>query len=200
MDTDINFHLTGSISLIHKAVLDSRCVVALTTADTTGWWFSISISWFSLAHSNRVYIMALPRFTSTCSCSLEMINCLVSDELKFNKDQMPETEEWTERERLFLLKFTHFALCLKALVPTEMVWAFSREKSVQQKRIEANLVCLTYILLLKKASKDKWGAVSGYVSGNEISSRNDLDSFRSPICRKSGTVMLYSKQCYWLYR
>lgn len=49
---------------------------------------------------------------------------------------------------------------------------------------------LTYIRLLKKASKDNWGAVSGYVSGHETSSRNDFVSLRSPICRKTQAEVL----------
>lgn len=85
---EIEFGLTLNSMISLNAVFESSCIVALTTADTTGWWFSISISWFSLAHSNRVYIIALPRFASTCSCILEIINCLVSGELKFNKDQI----------------------------------------------------------------------------------------------------------------
>lgn len=109
--------LKGSTSLTCVIMLDGRSVVALTTADTTGWWFSISISWFSLAHSNRVYIMAPPRFASTCSCSLDMINCLVSGELKFNKDQMSEKKENNSlcilcMYSLWLKRFTCFALYL----------------------------------------------------------------------------------------
>ena len=53
----------------------------LTTAVTTGWWSSIRLSWFSLAHSNRVYIMAPPRLASACSSTLETICCFVTEEL-----------------------------------------------------------------------------------------------------------------------
>lgn len=52
---------------------------------TTGLWFSMRSSWFSLAHSNKVYIIAVPRLASTCSSSFDRISCFVSAELlKFN--------------------------------------------------------------------------------------------------------------------
>lgn len=44
----------------------------------------------------------------------------------------------------------------------------------------------TYILLLKKASRDICGAVSGYVSGHVTSRMNALVSSRSPICFREG--------------
>lgn len=57
---------------------------ALTTAVTTGLWFSMRASWLSLAHSNRVYIMAVPRLASTCSSTFDRISCFVSAELLLN--------------------------------------------------------------------------------------------------------------------
>lgn len=62
----------------------SRECDILTTAMTTALWFSMSSTLFSLAHSNRVYIMAVPRLASTCSSSFDRISCFVSAELIAN--------------------------------------------------------------------------------------------------------------------
>lgn len=92
--SNIHKELSGVVQLRLKTlILKSEWWNILTTLVTTGLWFSIRASWFSLAHSNRVYIIAVPRLASTCSSSCNRISCFVAAELLLNQRKWKKQHE-----------------------------------------------------------------------------------------------------------
>lgn len=147
----------------------------LTVEVITGLWFSINVSWFSFAHSKRVYIIAAPMLASTCSSSLVRISCFVSAELQ--KTVLESQSFRTSGVSQSLA--THRSVF--AIQELHVTTAFYNIDVSRNDGICAKLRG-TYILLLKNASRDIFGAVSGYISGHVTSRIKALVSSSSPIC------------------